>query len=114
MKINADFTLRGVVRPDDYQWVPSPHLVARATRLVRYEPNSSFPTHLHGGGEEIFVLDGPFADEHGEYPAGSYLRNPIGTSHAPKIGPQGARFSQKKLHPKSDRDSTLIYYFHIS
>jgi hypothetical protein len=50
---------------------------------VRYAPGSAFPRHAHGGGEEILVLDGVFQDEHGDYPAGSYFRNPPGTSHVP-------------------------------
>ena len=57
--------------------------VARATSLVKYAPQSYFSPHTHGGGEEIFVLDGVFSDEHGDYPAGTYIRNPIGTSHKP-------------------------------
>lgn len=57
--------------------------VARATSIVRYAPQSHFDKHVHGGGEEIFVLEGVFSDETGNYPAGTYLRNPIGTSHAP-------------------------------
>ena len=57
--------------------------VARATSIVRYAPGSRFEPHNHGGGEEILVLEGIFADELGEYPAGTYLRNPAGSSHAP-------------------------------
>lgn len=57
--------------------------VARATSVVRYAPRAQFPTHVHGGGEEIFVLEGIFSDEQGDYPAGSYLRNPPGSAHAP-------------------------------
>jgi len=57
--------------------------VARATSLVRYAPESSFSGHVHGGGEEILVLEGEFCDEEGTYPAGTYLRNPPGSSHAP-------------------------------
>jgi anti-sigma factor ChrR (cupin superfamily) len=60
--------------------------LARATSVVRYAPGSAFPRHTHGGGEEIVVLDGVFQDEHGDYPAGSYLRNPPGTSHVPASG----------------------------
>lgn len=56
---------------------------ARATSLVRYQPGSHFSAHEHGGGEEILVLEGVFEDEHGRYPAGSYLRNPPGSQHAP-------------------------------
>lgn len=57
--------------------------VARATSIVRYAAGSCFDRHVHGGGEEILVLEGIFSDEHGNYPAGAYLRNPPGTSHAP-------------------------------
>lgn len=96
MRINADFSKRVVIRPEDYDWVQSPAMgvermmldrigdeVARATTIVRFAPNSYFDAHTHGGGEEFFVLDGIFSDESGDYPKGSYVRNPIGTSHKP-------------------------------
>lgn len=57
--------------------------VARATTIVRYAPNSLFSTHTHTGGEEFVVLDGVFQDEHGDYPAGTYVRNPPTTQHTP-------------------------------
>ena len=57
--------------------------VARATSIVRYAPGSDFSPHTHGGGEEFLVLDGIFSDEHGDYPAGTYVRNPTGSSHRP-------------------------------
>ena len=34
-------------------------------------------------GEEIFVIAGVFFDEHGQYPAGSWIRNPHKSKHAP-------------------------------
>lgn len=101
MRINADFTEPVVMRPADREWVASPAggvercmldrvslddgagEVARATSLVRFAPGSSFPSHTHGGGEEYLVLDGTFSDETGDFPAGTYVRNPIGTAHAP-------------------------------
>ncbi|WP_306047122.1 cupin domain-containing protein [Nioella sp. MMSF_3534] len=102
MKLNADFSKRVVIRPEDYDWVDSPasgvqrmmldrigEEVARATTIVRFAPNSQFDPHTHGGGEEFLVLEGVFSDEHGDYPAGSYVRNPIGTAHRPHIGPEG-------------------------
>lgn len=58
--------------------------VAKATSLVRYAPQSVFSEHAHGGGEEILVLEGVFSDESGDYPAGSYLRNPPGSRHSPR------------------------------
>ncbi|WP_163558486.1 cupin domain-containing protein [Halomonas sp. NO4] len=116
MRLNADFSRRVVVTPDTYRWVDSPipgvtrmlldrigEEVARATSLVRYAPNSRFPTHEHGGGEEILVLEGEFADEHGRYPAGCYLRNPIGTAHTPEVGEPGALLFVK-LHQFSPDD----------
>jgi len=57
--------------------------VARATTVVRYAPGSQFSPHLHAGGEEFVVLDGVFQDEHGDYPAGTYVRNPPQSSHTP-------------------------------
>jgi len=58
--------------------------VARATSIVKYDPESKFSPHTHGGGEEFFVLEGTFSDEHGDYPAGTYVRNPIGSTHTPR------------------------------
>lgn len=55
----------------------------RATSIVRYAPGSSFSKHVHTGGEEFLVLEGVFSDEYGDYPVGTYIRNPIGTSHTP-------------------------------
>ena len=62
--LNADFDQRVVIRPEDYQWVPSPmpgvermmldrigDEVARATSIVRYAPNVQFSSHTHDGGE---------------------------------------------------------------
>lgn len=78
--------------------------VARATSLVRYAPDSRFSPHTHGGGEEFFVLEGEFGDEHALYPAGTYVRNPIGTSHSPRVGDQGCTIFVK-LH-QFDRNDT--------
>ena len=102
MRLHADFSQRVVIRPDDYEWVDSPMAgvermmldrigdeVARATSLVRYAPGSTFSQHTHSGGEEFFVLEGEFGDEHAVYPAGTYVRNPIGTAHTPRVGEQG-------------------------
>lgn len=101
--LRADFNERVVVLPAEYSWVPSPMSgvdrmmldrvgdeVARATSIVRYAPNSHFAPHTHSGGEEFYVLSGEFADEHGCYGAGTYVRNPIGTLHTPRIGAEGA------------------------
>lgn len=94
--INADFAIPAAVHAARLDWVPSPMAgvarrmldrvggeVARATSLVRYDAGSRFSAHRHGGGEEFLVLEGVFQDEHGDYPAGTYVRNPPGSSHTP-------------------------------
>lgn len=55
----------------------------RTTSIVRFDPGSSFTEHSHPLGEEIFVLDGVFSDQYGDYPSGTYLRNPPGSKHVP-------------------------------
>ncbi|MCH7936316.1 MAG: cupin domain-containing protein [Proteobacteria bacterium] len=95
MKINADLSKRAEVHTPDMEWQPSPEPgvlrrmldrdgeeVARCTTVVRFEPGARFPEHTHGGGEEFLVLDGVFNDEDGDYPAGTYVRHPVGTSHS--------------------------------
>jgi anti-sigma factor ChrR (cupin superfamily) len=116
MRLNADFEQRVVVRPADYEWVDSPmpgvermmldrigDEVARATSLVRYAPNSTFSEHAHGGGEEFLVLEGEFGDEHRLYPAGTYVRNPIGSAHSPRVGERGC-IILVKLHQFDSND----------
>lgn len=100
MELNADFTRRAAVHAAREPWRPSPmpgverrlldrigEEVARATSIVRYAPGSEFSPHTHDGGEEFLVLDGVFQDEHGDFPAGSYIRNPPGTRHTPASAP---------------------------
>lgn len=79
------------------QWIASPaagvvrillerdggEKTTRATSLVAYQPNSQFASHSHPKGEEFVVLAGTFSDENGDYPAGTYVRNPPGSSHSP-------------------------------
>jgi len=100
MKINADFDQRVLVHSEQLEWVASPMAgvmrrpldrvgeeVARATSIVRYAPGSHFSPHVHTGGEEFLVLDGVFQDEHGDFPAGSYIRNPPQSRHTPGSEP---------------------------
>ncbi len=100
MEVNANFDRRVVVHAAALPWVASPMPgvdrrmldriggeVARATSIVRYAPGSEFSAHVHTGGEEFIVLDGVFQDEHGDFPAGSYIRNPPESSHTPGSAP---------------------------
>lgn len=97
MELNAAFDQRVLIHSDQLAWAASPMAgverrmldrigaeVARATTIVRYAKGSRFSEHTHSGGEEFIVLDGIFQDEHGDYPAGTYVRNPPTTAHTPR------------------------------
>jgi anti-sigma factor ChrR (cupin superfamily) len=94
--LNMNFANQVVIETAQQEWVASPMAgvwrkpLARedaerghATSIVRYEPGASFSAHDHPLGEEILVLEGTFSDETGDYPAGTYFRNPEGFRHAP-------------------------------
>lgn len=96
LALHTDFSQRCVVNSHTLDWVDSPAAgvsrrllerdggeVARATSIVRYAPGSAFAAHTHGGGEEILVLEGTLHDEHGVYGHGTYIKNPVGSAHAP-------------------------------
>ena len=97
MKLHADFTQRVVLNHHNLDWVKSPEPgverrmlerigdeSARATSIVRYQPGAHFAQHTHDLGEEILVLEGTLSDEYGDYPAGTYLMNPPGSTHTPR------------------------------
>ena len=103
MHINTDLQQRVVVDSQALAWQPSPlpgverrplermgAESGRATSIVRYAPGSSFKAHLHPQGEEILVLQGTFADEHGSYPAGTWLKNPPGSRHHRNMPARGS------------------------
>ena len=121
MRVNADFEQRTIVRFDENEWVSSPmpgverkmldrigEEVARATTIVRFAPGSAFSPHTHDGGEEYLVLDGTFQDENGDFPVGSYVRNPPTSSHTPAAR-DGATILVKlhQFHP-DDRELVQI------
>ena len=121
MLLHADRTERVVIDTRAAAWTPSPEPgvhrimldregdeIARATSIVRYAPGSRFKEHRHDQGEEILVLDGEFRDEHGIYPAGTYLRNPWGTRHSP-FSPQGCLlFVKLRQMPAADRQTVVV------
>jgi anti-sigma factor ChrR (cupin superfamily) len=121
MKLHTDFKLKVTVNTDSVPWIDSPvngvdrkmlerdgDEVARATSLVRYAPNTKFTTHQHDLGEEFFVLDGVFEDEHGQYPAGTYVKNPVGSSHAPFTGTGCTLFVKLRYLDPSDEERVVI------
>ncbi|WP_028237881.1 cupin domain-containing protein [Stutzerimonas azotifigens] len=115
--LNDDRSRRAIVHAATQPWIASPLAgvdrrplyrvggeQARATSLVRYAPGSHFSPHTHTGGEEFLVLEGVFEDENGRYPAGSYVRNPPGSRHAPGASGGCMIFVRlRQFHPADDR-----------
>ena len=109
MQLRTDINEAIILRTTELPWLPSPapgverRMLSRddatgvVTSIVRYAPGASYPAHAHPGGEEILVLEGMFADEHGRYPAGTYLRNPPGSTHSP-YSPDGCVLFVKLGH----------------
>ena len=119
-QIHADLGLRARVDTTSLPWVaaPSPGVhrrmverdggeVARATSIVRYDPGSNFPTHTHALGEELLVLEGEFADETGRYGAGTFIKNPPGSAHAPRSEP-GCVLFVKLRHLEPDDAGRVV------
>lgn len=119
MELNADFTERAVIDSRGLAWIPSPlpgvdrrmldrvgDEVARATSIVRYAAGSAFSPHTHTGGEEFFVLEGIFSDEHGDYGPGTYVRNPVGSAHTPSSAEGCTIFV--KLWQMDPEDQTFV------
>ena len=120
--LNSDFSRRVLMRTADMQWQPSPAPgverkrlelygpaeQGRVTSMVRYAPASRFPVHGHPDGEEILVLDGVFEDQTGSYPAGTFLLNPEGFSHAPGSGSGCTLFVKLRQYAGRDRPRVCL------
>lgn len=121
-ELNSDFSKTVVVDTSAMPWQPSPATgvwrkrlelrgaleSGRVTSIVRYDPGSRFPPHGHPDGEEILVLEGTFADEHGHYPAGTYLLNPDGFRHAPRTDDGCVLLVKLRQYPGRDRGHRVV------
>lgn len=118
---NMDFTKTVVLLASEQQWLKSPadgvermplekeaEESGHTTSLVRFAPNSFFPPHAHPLGEEIYVLDGVFSDEKGDYPAGTYLRNPPNSAHSPFTKEGCTLFVKLDQFNSDDTDSVVL------
>ncbi|WP_370052357.1 cupin domain-containing protein [Neptunomonas sp.] len=75
------------------------HLNAALVGSIRIQPkNTQFKAHQHWSGEEILVIAGTFYDEHGSYPAGTWLRSPHMSQHTPFTKEDGALIYVKTGH----------------
>jgi anti-sigma factor ChrR (cupin superfamily) len=120
--LRADVSQLEVAHTAAMEWAPSPAVgverkrlermgpveAGRVTSVVRYAAGSRFHSHPHPDGEEILVLEGVFSDERGDHPAGTYLLNPEGYSHAPFSESGCVLFVKLRQYPGQRRTSVRV------
>ncbi len=122
MQLRCDWSERVVVNSSAMDWVDSPAVgvqrkmlerdgdeVARATTIVRYAPGSHFARHVHERGEELFVLEGDFCDQSGQFGPGSYVRNPPGSAHAPWSDGGCVLFVKLRYFDPADQSHVVVH-----
>ena len=119
--LNMNLELPVVICAEEHLWIKSPadgvsrlplERVApesgHTTSFVTFEPDSYFPAHTHPQGEEIYVIEGVFSDEYGNYPAGTYIRNPPGSHHTPFTAQGCTLFVKLDQFQRDDKQPIVI------
>jgi len=78
-----------------------------ATSIVKFDRGSKFSGHAHQNGEEFLVLEGIFSDEYGDYPTGTYVRNPHGSCHSP-YSKEGCKIFVKLRQFQKDDNARIV------
>ena len=118
---NLDLSQKVVIETMKEKWIESPlpgvqriplereaKESGHTTSVVSYSSGSKFKAHKHPGGEEIFVLSGTFSDERGDYPEGTYIRNPPGSMHEPFSRDGCILFVKLNQFKKGDDQAVVI------
>ena len=119
--LNMDRSVRQVIETASIDWEASPAQgvwrkklereaaeSGETSSIVRYEAGTAFPEHGHPNGEEIYVLRGVFSDDFDDYPAGTYIRNPSGSKHAPRSSLGCDIFVKLNLFQEGDNTAVRI------
>ena len=119
--LNQDFNQRVVINTLIEKWHTSPSSgverlylerdnmgeFAKASSIVIFQPGSKFDPHGHDNGEEILVLEGTFSDQNGDYPKGTYIRNPHNTAHIP-YSTDGCKIFVKLRQFRNGDNATVV------
>ena len=119
--LNQDFNQRVVINTLIEKWHTSPSSgverlylerdnmgeFAKASSIVIFHPGSKFDHHAHDNGEEILVLEGTFSDQNGDYPKGTYIRNPHNTAHIP-YSTDGCKIFVKLRQFRNGDNATVV------
>jgi anti-sigma factor ChrR (cupin superfamily) len=123
---NMDLNKKVIIHAWSEEWINSPAIgikrifleregteSGRATSIVEYKPEATFSSHVHPLGEEIFVLEGIFSDEYGNYGPGTYIRNPPGSGHTP-FSKEGCKIFVKLNAMNSEDQERVVIDTHKS
>jgi len=89
-QFQEDDTAHVVVNTRDTPFQPGPGGVrvlplhrhgSERVQLVRWPAGAEAAAYPPAGGEEIYVITGELHDAYGRYPAGTWLRSPLGSTH---------------------------------
>ena len=119
--LNQAFNKRIVINTSMEKWHASPSSgverlylerdnmgeFAKASSIVIFHPDSKFDNHTHDNGEEIFVLEGTFSDQYGDYSKGTYIRNPHNSGHIP-FSKDGCKILVKLRQFQNGDDTAVI------
>lgn len=121
MNLNSDFSQRIVIHPDTLPWSPDPSSgveqkilerdgaeTSRTTSIVRYAAGAMLPNYMHNFGIEVFVLEGVFSDESGDYGPGSYLKNTLGSLHVPRSAEGCTLFIKRGHLDARDHENVMV------
>ena len=121
MRFNDDISLRAVLHSSELPWVDSsqPGIqsklledradeASRLTAIVRHGAKTRPETHTHPLGQEILVLDGVYEDDAGNYGAGTYIRNPPGSSHTACSSAGCTLFVKNNYLAPEDNQRTIV------
>ena len=82
----------------DESVMPLHYYETEMVALYKWPAGSRYDMHQHFGGEEIFVLSGELFDEYGEYPAGTWIRNPHNSEHSALCRGRNRHLDQNRSH----------------
>ena len=118
--LNQDFNQKVVMDPAHLRSIDSPcdgvkrillersedSEFAISTTIVDFDAGSYFEEHVHDLGEELFVLEGVFSDESGDYP-GNVYQKPSNSKHKP-FSKSGCRLFVKLRQFNEDDNKKII------
>lgn len=119
-QFNADPDAVVVLHTNDMAWEETDHQgvtqkllerviddeKGRETAIVRFGPGTTLPTEETAQRIDMFVLEGTYADESGEYGPRTFIRVPAGSRHTPS-SKDGCTLYIKRRNPFRENEERM-------